>query len=226
MMGLPNPPALAPIVGCALLFGCGGHEGESSFEDPGSRATGRRPVTNFVQDAFDGGAVYTAALPEADATLAVIVGPAGRVDGYVCGNSTYETHSTWICGETDTGRVEGPVSVENESGWTFAAVVELDAVRGSVSPPGEAPIEFIAARAAEHSYTNIYENGDVGCRTGVIAIEEPGRVPRLAGTWCAPGGFYGQVTPLEPVDLSANNLQVVAHTPFGPTVLTVTPLLP
>lgn len=228
---------LARVLGAACVAGCGGAPGEvyaqrASSESPAevdaspTASQDRRQSLNLVQRAFEGGRVYATTLPDWDAMIAIAVGPEGRFDAYVCGDSTFDTHSTWLCGDLLPRASIGTVAIGSEPGWTLRATVEADAVRGAIESPGEAAIEFVALAASEGSLTNIYENGDVGCRTGVIAIEEPGQEPQFAGTWCAPGGLFGQVTPLRPVDLAAETLRVLAETPAGPKELFVSPLVP
>jgi hypothetical protein len=153
------------------------------------------------------------------------VGPEGRVDAYVCGNSTYETHSRWFCGDLAGAIPTGFVEIVQDD-WTFRARIERDRIAGILLSPEGVAVSFGASPQGAGSRTNIYEDDSAGCRTGVIAIEEPNRDPYFAGTWCDARGQFGQVTPLSPADLTADSLEVVAETPTGFTELVVTPLVP
>jgi hypothetical protein len=150
--------------------------------------------------------VYVGNVAGTDALLAVVV-DGEEVVAYVCGGpSSFETHSRWFRAPVGDTR-ERAINLEND-GLSLVGSLEGSVARGELREP-DGTIRSWTAAALHGGLAGLYAAEDEGCMTGVIVGEsEDGADPPAQGTWCNAAGVRAQVTPLQPILLQKNGLEV------------------
>lgn len=153
---------------------------------------------------------------------------AEHVAAYICGGAqTLITHTRWF------GGVSGPADSLEKDGWRIDIAEQSEALlRGSVVPPtGQgAAIAFELARATAE-LSAIYTLLDGDCRAGAIVIDgedqngETSAEPVFQGARCAVQNV-SQVTPILPLALNAEGLEVEIDADGASRRVNVVPLLP
>ncbi len=113
---------------------------------------------------------------------------------YVCGGaSTYASWTRWLRGPVEGGRV----TLEKDG-----IRVEGDLASGALTFVAEdgGSARINARSVDENSVFGLYVNGDDGCNTGVVVLDEGGDAPRVQGTYCDAAGARAQVLPILPVE--------------------------
>jgi hypothetical protein len=154
---------------------------------------------------------------EDDAWLAVKVQEDSAVV-YVCGGDhTLATHTRWLA-----GHAESSTSFERE-GWAVDLEIDEDETTGTLSHDG-IETAFTATRIPVGGLAGLFTQVTDGCRTGVIVASGDSAGVDAQGAFCA--GVNGQnelaqVTPMIPVQQTADGLGVIAATASGDVELFV-----
>jgi len=164
------------------------------------------PVESEVGDTSQQ-ATYVGSLDGTDALIALTV-EGDRAFAYTCGgDADLETHTMWFGGDVfplgdgylyiDCGDFSLTVQTEPEGTASGFAIIDGQAV------------DFSATRTAEGTIAGLYKDRDPDCATGAIILQDsPEDEPFVQGAWCNGAGSFAQVTPMSPVQLTAQGLPV------------------
>jgi len=151
------------------------------------------PIDSYVGEIDGSDAVFAVTATELEVVL------------YVCGGASSLEHSRWYQGERsgDTAQLSAA-----DGSTAFLRFDGAEQVTGEVVEVDGTRFELEASMSAPESAAGLYGVMDAGCRTGVVVRQSAGDEPVVQGTWCSEEGIFAQVTPIAPIDTSADGFGV------------------
>jgi len=193
---------LGLCVWVLALGGLGAACGEVVEDDPPPFDVDEAPLPDRFESA-----TYIGFVNGSDAVMALTV-DGDEAFGYTCGGGTsLESHTMWFGGDAFTFG-EGRVFIDCGDSSINATIAADGTVSGIATILGE-DSEFFATRTVEGTMAGLYKDADPDCSTGAVVFQESPEVePFVQGAWCNGGGAFAQVTPMSPVQLTADGLPV------------------
>jgi len=193
---------LAGVWVCCLLVACGTED-----TTPNNAGADRE--------------LYVGAVEGTNA-LAALVRQNGQVSFYVCGHGeSLQSYTRWFKGEmteTDDG-----FDLSSDA-WESTGEVDGDTVTGSLVDPDGTSHVWTLHSASKDSLANLYSVLHSDCRTGVIVLDHGGQEdPTVQGAWCNGEGLIKQVTPMMPLVVLPEGLEVSVELDTGPEFFFVQP---
>jgi hypothetical protein len=178
------------------LAGCGATSG--------AEATGGQPAPSR--------GVAVGAVESTDVKIAVASNDQ-HVVVYACGGPTSIQEWTHWYG----GALSSPEAFEvMADAWSVEGQRDASGWKGNVKAPTGITYAWSAASAPAGTIAGLYGVVDGGCRTGVIVEQSsPSASPGVQGAWCDGKGQFEQVTPILPVALTAQGIEVVVNLSQG-----------
>ncbi|MBK8256414.1 MAG: hypothetical protein IPK82_27565 [Polyangiaceae bacterium] len=128
----------------------------------------------------------------------------GDVLVYVCGgDQSFLTLHSWLNGEVISNN---SVQVYSEQ-WDGYGYLDSQSAWFDVSDPQGNFVSF-QMDSARDDIDGLYEVFDSGCRTGAVVWTDSAGEAHLQGVWCDEQGNRAQVTPVGPVTLTNEGIQV------------------
>lgn len=128
----------------------------------------------------------------------------GDVLVYVCGgDQNFLTVHSWLNGEVVSNN---SVQVYSEQ-WDGYGYLDSPSAYLDVSDSAGNFVSF-SMESAKDGIDGLYEVFDSGCRTGAVVWTDSGGEAHLQGVWCDEQGNRAQVTPVGPVTLTNDGIQV------------------
>lgn len=203
----------AAIFLAGMLLGCGTEatdtpNADTKVEtDTTATDTGEGPERQVYVGAVDG-----------TNALAAMVYEMGLVSFYVCGHGeTLESHTRWF-----NGAPVGPMFNLNTEGWSTTGTVGGDTVTGHLQDPDGQDLNWTLHRV-EAGLSHLYSAMHSDCRTGVIVVDDGREEPAVQGAWCNGEGLIKQVTPMLPLALTFDGLEISVDLDTGPVSFFVQP---
>ena len=108
--------------------------------------------------------------------------------------------------------------------WESTGTVAGDTATGSLRDPDGMSHAWTLHAAPKGSLANLYSVMHSGCRTGVIVLDD-GKTeePAVQGGWCNGEGLIKQVTPMLPLALTSEGLEISVDLDTGPESFFVQP---
>lgn len=162
---------------------------------------------------------YVARLSTSDAWVSVVVEGDVAI-AYSCGGAeSLEEQTRWMAGTVDGSRV----TLDGE-GWTLDLEEDAGRLTGALAGPASERFSVDAEAVFEgerpDSLRGLFTAVVDGCRAGVIIDEDGG----VRGAFCTEAGFLSQVTPVMPVQQTADGIPVEAPGPNGVRTFAVQPV--
>jgi len=154
--------------------------------------------------------------------LAALVRQNGQIAFYVCGHGdTLQSHTRWFNGEMVVDQDGFELASE---AWESTGTVAGDTATGSLRDPDGMSHAWTLHAAPKGSLANLYSVMHSGCRTGVIVLDD-GKTeePAVQGGWCNGEGLIKQVTPMLPLALTSEGLEISVDLDTGPESFFVQP---
>lgn len=162
-----------------------------------------------------------ARIPEADVWMAVKV-EGEDASAFVCGGTNnLGSHTRWMYAEPD-----GDEASFEQDGVSLDVTLAVSQVTGTLNAHGQSvPVDLHLAVTKD--LEGVYGAIDAGCRAGLIIVTPTDGGQQFArGAWCDDFGHFSQVTPVEPVALTPNGIEVSADTALGIRTFFVQPVHP
>lgn len=162
---------------------------------------------------------YVARLSNSDAWVSVVVEGDVAI-AYSCGGAeSLEEQTRWMA-----GTVDGTAVTLDADGWTLDLEEEAGRLTGALAgPAGErfsVETEAVFEGERPESLRGLFTAVVDGCRAGVIIDDDGG----VRGAFCTETGFLSQVTPVMPVQQTADGIPVEAPGPDGVRSFAVQPV--
>ena len=150
----------------------------------------------------------------------------GRAVFYLCGGpTTYQSFTRWFSGATGG---DGALSLSSaRDGTTFGLTGSLAAGSGTITT-GTETLSW-SASPASGATDGLYAAMNGSCRIGAVVGDLHGAGTALQGVWCEEKSgdvdVYLQVTPITPVTVTAQGIEVEVHGLPAPGTVYVEPVL-
>ncbi len=158
-----------------------------------------------------------------DAALAITLGDS-KLAAYVCGGpSTLKTLTHWMSGDKN----DQQLSASHPDGTSLIGNLEAGAATGVLKMAGF-PDRSFSARAIrlEFGRTLRRQRQRLPNRRDRLRRRDRNPRPSVIGAWCDSGGSVSEVTPIAPVAMREDGLQVEADGPEGHRMISVRPVRP
>jgi len=190
--------------------GCGSDSGDAAPTDS-------QGATDTVEDG--GRQVFVGTVNGTNA-LAAMVSENGKVSMYVCGHGdTLESHTRWFNGDSN-----GQGFILDTGGWKSEGTFTAETATGTLTDPEGNSTDWAMNWAAKDNVSGLYSALHSDCRTGVVVIDAgTAKEPTVQGAWCNAEGLIKQVTPMTPVDLAPEGLEMSVELDTGPESFFVQP---
>ena len=164
---------------------------------------------------------------EVEGTTAMVglVRDGAVLSAYVCGREdTLATHTRWFHGALNE---DGGTFALQADSWTLSGTFEGDALSGTLDAPDDSSSTVLLEMAAADTLGGLYSVVDSECRAGLIVIDaETAGTLVTQGAWCDGSGLVMQVTPMMPVVLTGEGIQVSVDGADPEHLLTMSPHTP
>lgn len=122
----------------------------------------------------------------------------GEGAAFLCGgDTTLDTHTRWMLETVDTEKV-----IFRDEGFQIEVTLTEGDIAGQLVEPSGAAVAFDARRVGEEDLEGVYFGFDAGCGDGLIVLDGN----QALGAWCSEDGLRAQVTPVTPIERTADGV--------------------
>lgn len=142
---------------------------------------------------------------------------------FVCGGETaLDTHTRWMLTSVTADKITFA-----EDDWTLEVNLSEGDAGGQLVEPSGAAVAFEAARVGEEDVAGLYFGFDSGCGDGLIVLPAPStQAPEALGAWCDTTGLRERVTPVLPIELTADGIAAFVDLDAGRRDFVMAPVDP